>query len=150
MPIPAPTPAIPGELTRLSVPGASVAEGERSCAVRLKAAADIVRAPVGGVVAEALEGGNGDGVRGTRGGLADRGEFVAGYSGGVPYVFKDVTDKADDPKLMFRVGLFALGVEAPGRVVVLSDAGAETLRRSNLDDDGPRPSSSGGIADRGG
>ena len=59
MPIPAPTPAIPGELTRLSGPEESEAETDRSCAVCLNAASEIVRAPAGGVVAGALEGGRG-------------------------------------------------------------------------------------------
>jgi len=104
IPIPAPTPAIPGELARLSVPGLSEADVDRSCAARLNAAADIVRAPTGGVVADALEGGSGDGVRATRVVLIDRGDVAAGYSGGVPYVFRDIADNVDDPKLILSDG----------------------------------------------
>ena len=150
IPIPAPTPANPGELVRLSVPGPSgvaLAEVERSCAVRLKAAADIVRVPEGGVVVDALEGGNGDGVRAIRLVLIDRGDVAAGYSGGVPYVFIDVTDSEEDPKPILRGG-FGPVAPTPGRVVVLSDAGAETLRKSDFGGDDPGPSSSDGAFDR--
>lgn len=97
------------------------------------------------------KGGSGDGVRATRVVLIDRGDVAAGYSGGVPYVFRDIADNVDDPKLILSDGFVPAlnGVPEPGSVVVLSDAGAETLRSSGLDADGPRPSSSEEIADRG-
>ena len=82
----------------------------------------------------------------------DRGEAAAGYSGGVPYEFIDVTDKEDDPKLILRDGFVPalVATPVPGKVAVLSDAGAETLRSSGFEVDDPSPSSSVELAVRGG
>ncbi len=104
IPIPAPTPAIPGELARLSAPGLSEADVDRNCAARLKAAADIVRAPAGGGSRRCTR----------RRQRRRRSCYTSGVDRqrgrrrwilwGVPYVFRDIADNVDDPKLILSDG----------------------------------------------